>query len=153
MKKITPLHDIRDDSNFALLTRQIRDGCKYQIERQLDASGIQISFSQYLVVKILDKYGPQRPGHLARYLDHNAGAMTRLIDQLEQGGYVRRVPHGQDRRALTIELTEAGSSLWRTMSHFSEQMQDRALRDLTLPERERLLDLLRRVRDALEQTP
>lgn len=152
MKK-TALHGVRDDGNFALLVRQIRDGCQHQIERQLEADGIRISFSQYLVVKILDKYGPQRPGDLARYLDHNAGAMTRLIDQLEAEGYVRREPHGQDRRALTIELMPAGKRLWRTISGYSERMQKLALRGLSAADRARLLELLTHVRDALEDVP
>jgi len=114
MQKTPPLCGIRDDSSFPMLIRQIRDGLLYQIERQLVDSGLAINYSQHLVVKIIAKNGPQMPGDLARYLDHNAGAMTRLLDQLEDKGYVRRKPHAQDRRALTIELTPAGNELWRT---------------------------------------
>ncbi len=79
--------------------------------------------------------------------------MTRLIDQLEAEGYVRREPHGQDRRALTIELMPAGKRLWRTISGYSERMQKLALRGLSAADRARLLELLTHVRDALEDIP
>ena len=87
------------------------------------------------------------------YLDHNAGAMTRLLDQLEDKGYVRRKPHAQDRRALTIELTPAGNELWRKMSQFIEHAQELALHDLKSTDRAKLFDLLKRVRDTLDKTP
>ena len=153
MQKTPPLCGIRDDSSFPMLIRQIRDGLLYQIERQLVDSGLAINYSQHLVVKIIAKNGPQMPGDLARYLDHNAGAMTRLLDQLEDKGYVRRKPHAQDRRALTIELTPAGNELWRKMSQFIEHAQELALRDLKSTDRAKLFDLLKRVRDTLDETP
>lgn len=153
MKKALPLCDLRDDSSFPMLIRQIRDGLLREIEHQLVASGIAINYSQHLLVKIIAKHGPQMPGDLARFLDHNAGAMTRLIDQLEDKGYVRRKPHAQDRRALTIELTPAGDELWRRMSQFIERAQDLALRDLNAADRTRLFDLLKSVRDTLDETP
>lgn len=153
MQKTLSLCDMRDDSSLPMLIRQIRDGLLRQIERQIEANHIGINYSQYLVVKILAKHGPQMPGDLARFLDHNAGAMTRLIDRLEDKGYVRRKPHAEDRRALTIELTAGGEELWRAISKYIERAQELALRDLKPAEREKLYELLRRVRDSLDNTP
>lgn len=141
--------DIRDDTSLAMLIRQVRDGLLRQIGNQLDANGIGINYSQYLVVKVLAKRGPQMPVDLARYLDHNAGAMTRLIDHLEKKGYVQRKPHEVDRRALTIQLTAAGQALWQTISDYVERAQKLAMRDLDAKDRAKLLALLQRVRDAL----
>jgi DNA-binding MarR family transcriptional regulator len=153
MQKTPSLCGIRDDSSFPMLIRQIRDGLLHEVERRLVDSGVAINYSQHLVVKIIAKNGPQMPGDLARYLDHNAGAMTRLLDQLEDKGYVQRKPHAQDRRALTIELTPAGDELWRRMSEFIEHAQEVALRDLKAADRTKLFDLLKRVRDTLDETP
>lgn len=144
---------MRDDSSFPMLIRQIRDGLLREVERQLEASGIAINYSQHLVVKVLAKNGPQTPGDLAKYLDHNAGAMTRLIDRLEEMGYVRRKPHAQDRRALTIELTDAGQELWRKMSQFLEHAQELALHEFNAAERANVFELLIRVRDTLDAIP
>lgn len=144
---------MRDDASLPMLIRQIRDGLLHQIERQIESHDIGINYSQYLVVKVLARNGPQMPGDLARFLDHNAGAMTRLIDRLEDKGFVQRKPHAEDRRALTIELTEAGQELWRAISKYIERAQELALRDLKAADRAALFELLRRVRDSLDNTP
>ena len=153
MNKIPCLADIRDDANFALLVRQIREGLMQQLEREMTAIGVELNYSQYLVLKLLAKFGPQTPGDLSRWLDHNAGAMTRLLDRLEDKGYLRRLPHAADRRALRIELTEAGQAMWQTIHQCSERLQATALRDLEETERKQLFELLKRVRDTLEKTP
>jgi DNA-binding MarR family transcriptional regulator len=145
--------EMRDDANLALLIRQVREGLLRQLERDLAAIGIELNYSQYLVLKIIAKYGAQMPGDLARSMDHNAGAMTRLLDRLEDKGYVRRQPHAEDRRALSIELTQAGQALWHTISECSERTQNVALQNLQTHERATLLDLLKRVRDTLEKSP
>jgi len=153
MEKIPCLADIRDDANFALLIRQVREGLMQQLERELGAIGVELNYSQYLVLKLLSKYGPQTPGDLARWIDQNAGAMTRLLDRLEDKGYLRRQPHAEDRRALRIDLTEAGQAIWLTIHQCSERLQATALRDLEEHDRSRLFELLKRVRDTLEKVP
>ena len=153
MQKPLSLCDMRDDASLPMLIRQIRDGLLRQIERHIETNDIGINYSQYLVVKILAKNGPQMPGDLARFLDHNAGAMTRLIDRLEDRGYVQRKPHAEDRRALTIELTATGQQLWQAISRYIEHAQELALRDLNAADRTRLFELLRRVRDTLDGSP
>jgi len=144
------LRDMRDDTNLGLLLRQIRDGLLSRIQKRLVSNGIAINYSQFLVVKILAQTGPQMPGELARRLDHNAGAMTRLIDRLVDDGYAQRKPHAVDRRAQMIELTTKGQSLWRTISHYIEQAQGLALRELKGRDSAKLFTLLRTVRDTLD---
>lgn len=141
---------MRDDASLGFLLRKIRDGLLARTQGQLAANGITINFSQFLVIKLLAKNGPQMPGELARCLDHNAGAMTRLIDRLVGYGYVRRKPHPLDRRAQTVELTAKGQKLWNTINRHIEESQALALRGLSAKQRTVLFDLLRTVRDALD---
>ncbi|MBS0583597.1 MAG: MarR family transcriptional regulator [Proteobacteria bacterium] len=153
MQKHLSLEGLRDDSSLAFLIWRIRENLLRLIERDIEADGNEINYSKYRVVKILATCGPQMPGELARFLQHNAGAMSRLLDQLEAKGYVQRKPHEQDRRALTIELTAAGQDQWRTMKKYMERAQETALRDLNAGDRAKLFDLLKRVRDTLDATP
>jgi DNA-binding MarR family transcriptional regulator len=153
MQKLPGTPDLRDDINFALLIKQVREGLMQQLEHELTAIGVELNYSQTLVLKLLAKYGPQMPGDLARWLDHNAGAMTRLIDRLESKGYLSRQPHAEDRRALRIELTEAGQAIWQTINQCAERVQATALRNLDETERRKLFELLKHVRDTLEKTP
>ena len=45
---------------------------------------------------------------LARVLGHDKGAMTRMIDQMEQNGWVSRQRDAADRRVVRLTLTDAG---------------------------------------------
>lgn len=46
---------------------------------------------------------------LARHLAHDKGAMTRMIDSLEEKGLVERTRDTDDRRVVRLSLTPAGS--------------------------------------------
>jgi DNA-binding MarR family transcriptional regulator len=121
------------------------------IESDLAAQGADLKFTQFHVLKRLAMMGPMSASELARAVDLDGGAMTRQLDQLETKGYLRRQPHAQDRRALRIELTEAGEALWRHLHESNVATLERAQRSLSAEERERLHDYLERVLTALRE--
>jgi DNA-binding MarR family transcriptional regulator len=122
------------------------------LQRELAAQGVELPYTQFLAMKRLATLGPMSASELARSLDHDAGAMTRLLDQLEGRGYVRRLPHEQDRRTLRIELTAAGEAQWSEIAEANQRLLDRAQRDLDPRERTQLLDYLGRVLGALRSS-
>ncbi len=135
--------------NICLLVRQLRDGLAHRLEEDLAANGYPINLSQFLVLRKLDVLGPMSAIDLARTIDHNPGAMTRLLDRLEKMGYLRRAPHVGDRRTLRIELTDAGLDLSHELRACGERMAEHALRTLSQEERDQFVALLERVRAAL----
>ena len=135
--------------NICLLVRQLRDGLAHRLEQDLAASGYPINLSQFLVLRKLDVLGPMSAIDLARTIDHNPGAMTRLLDRLEEMGYLRRTPHADDRRTLRIELTDAGHALSQELRACGERMAEHALRTLSPEERDQFVALLERVHAAL----
>jgi len=50
------------------------------------------------------------PAELARWLQVDAGAMTRLLDRLEKKGLCKRVRCTDDRRVVRVELTPEGEA-------------------------------------------
>ena len=54
-------------------------------------------------LEVLLASGPATAGHLADVTGLSTGAVTRMIDRLEQAGYVRRVPDPVDRRRVIVE--------------------------------------------------
>src|SRR6187399_1172598 len=52
---------------------------------------------------LLDSGNTATAGKLAELLGMTTGAVTRVVDRLEQAGYVRRVPDPTDRRRVIIE--------------------------------------------------
>ncbi|MGH8279604.1 MAG: MarR family winged helix-turn-helix transcriptional regulator [Gammaproteobacteria bacterium] len=77
------------------------------LEQALQDSGLDLNFTQYLALKHLGEQDSMTPGELARMLDYDPGSLTRLLDKLQQAGYLQRAPHPSDRRSLRLELTAA----------------------------------------------
>lgn len=115
------------------------------MEAELTAKGLDLRFTQYLILKRLGLLGPMSATELARAVELDGGAMTRQLDQLERKGYLRRRPHEQDRRALRIELTTEGTALLKDMASCNERVLEAAQRTLSETERQQLHDYLSRV--------
>ena len=73
---------------------------------------------------------PVCPHEIGERLSITRGAVSQLLDSLEEQGLVRRVPHAEDRRMLVVELTER-----------ARQLLDGLLPDYLAAER-RVLDVL-----------
>jgi len=67
--------------------------------------------SQYEVLSLLDIEESQRLTMLSERLLCARSTITRIIDQLEQAGLVRRITDADDRRAQRVMLTPAGAAL------------------------------------------
>lgn len=85
------------------------------------------------------------PTQLAEAALITTGGMTSRLDRLEESGLVTRRSDPADRRALVIELTEAGRRIVDAVLEASLARQRRLLEPLGAQERETLADLLRRL--------
>lgn len=63
-----------------------------------------LSDSDVEALEALVDSGAATAGRLAELMGLTTGAVTRLIDRLEQSGYVRRVPDPADRRRVIVEV-------------------------------------------------
>jgi DNA-binding MarR family transcriptional regulator len=63
-----------------------------------------LSESDIAAIEWLVDLGPATAGRLAELMGLTTGAVTRMIDRLEQAGYVRRRPDPADRRRVIIEV-------------------------------------------------
>jgi DNA-binding MarR family transcriptional regulator len=136
--------------SLGMLLTMVRAEMVRAIETELASKGLDLSFTQYLILKKSQQLGAMSATELARAVELDGGAMTRQLDQLERKGYLRRSPHEQDRRALRIELTEAGHTVWQnTASVCSQRVMNAAQRSLDDTEQTQLHDYLERVLHAL----
>jgi DNA-binding MarR family transcriptional regulator len=55
-------------------------------------------------------FSPRSLGEVAELIGISRQAATKAADSLERRGYVDRVAHDEDRRRVTLELTEAGEA-------------------------------------------
>jgi len=148
MKTPSPSSRERPPSNLPMLLREIRAAFWTQMESELRAAGHDLNFSQFITLKHLAE-GTASVTDLAGIAQLNPGAMTRLLDKLEQRGIVARVADPTDRRALRIHLTEAGIATWNEINHCGQRVRERATRGMDDADRDTLTRLLTQVRDNL----
>ena len=141
-----PLGD--EAASFGILLRQVRDLSRTALEAELAEAGHDLTFSQYITLKKLGM-GCASPGELARASDLNPGAMTRVLDQLEAKGLLRRVADPDDRRALRIELDASAEALMPSIRSCGQRVLSRARHGLNDAERAEFQRMLEHVRDNL----
>ena len=81
-------------------------------KRSLDHHGISWRDWQVLTNLMLGGETPRSPGDLASTLMVTTGAMTNVLDRLEEAGLTRRVRNPADRRGVIVEATDDGVALW-----------------------------------------
>src|SRR5579872_5983920 len=68
----------------------------------------ELSFSQWTTLVALHDGRITTAGDLAHNICHDAGSLTRLIDQMVKRGLVTRSRSDSDRRVVTLALTQRG---------------------------------------------
>ncbi len=76
------------------------------LDAELERFGL--SGMQFAVLKHLAEGAAETAADLCRYLHYDTGAMTRILDRLEQKGLVRRERCREDRRVVFLRLTAGG---------------------------------------------
>ncbi len=71
---------------------------------------LDLTFPRYEALMLLSftRAGALPLGKIGERLQVHRTSVTNIIDKLEAGGHVRRVPHEDDRRATLAEITDAG---------------------------------------------
>jgi DNA-binding MarR family transcriptional regulator len=97
-----------------------------------DRVGLRLTDMQ--CINVLELMGPSTPGELARSTGLTTGGVTVMLDRLEKGGYVKRVPNPRDRRSVLVRLNP---TKLKKMQAFYGEINERmvALLDET-PDRE-----------------
>ena len=83
------------------------------VDAELEQFGINWPRFETLVILHYSKGSTLSLGKLSERLMVHPTSVTNTIDKLEAGGYVRRVPHSKDRRAIIAQLTDEGRELMR----------------------------------------
>lgn len=112
-------------------------------KHHLQQCGLGITPAQSRLLRTLAHYGsPPRMADLAERLEVVPRAVTSLVDALEAGGRVRRVPDPTNRRVIRIELTDAGREALRELHGARRSAAEEILAPLTDEQREVLGGLL-----------
>ena len=134
--------------SFGYLLRRAHRGSAQLAESTF--VGEELSFPQWVSLVLLRDGIADTAGGLARCLGHDAGAMTRLLDQIEDRGLMCRERSKADRRVVHLALTAEGRvAIARLMPKIDGLWED-LLEDFSVEEIAVFKSLLRRLVDRLD---
>ena len=105
----------------------------------------ELTFSQWTTLVALHDGRVQTAGDLAQNICHDAGSLTRLIDQMVERGFVSRNRSETDRREVTVTLTPRGTSLVEALAPKVMHLWNGLLSGFSHQEVDTLIDLLTRL--------
>lgn len=135
-------------------------GLLFTFERfqAIGAHRMGLNETDFRALEILTRFGKMPAGELAQHLDLTSGAVTGVIDRLEQAGYAAREQDRSDRRRVVVAVTSGAGergdpifsdvrkSIGKMMAGYSEEeralLQDAATK---------LAEVLNRHAEALKQ--
>ena len=104
-----------------------------------------ITFQHWVVLMHLRDEVAMTTATLCAELRHDSGAMTRLIDQLEERGFVGRRRQSADRRIVDLELTPAGLKMAESLIPLAVDTLNGSLSAFTKAEVQQMQGLLRKI--------
>lgn len=107
-----------------------------------------LTFSQWTVLMALREWGQSTAADVARNICHDAGSLTRILDELEERGLITRARSETDRRVVALTLTAKGLSTVETLLPRVVEFWNGLLGDFSHMEIKSLVKLLTRLVEA-----
>jgi len=109
------------------------------------------SFTQWMVIATLGRYERLTATALSEKTCHDMGALTRMVDDLEEEGLVRRERTERDRRVVEIALTPQGRRYLQTGKRLVVELLNSLVAPFSRQELETLIALLQRLMACLQE--
>lgn len=132
---------------FGLLLHDAARTYRRRFEEATASHGL--SATQWRLLGLLLREGPMQQGQLADRLDVEPISVSRLIDRMERGGWVRRAADPNDRRARLVIPSDHARDTYALVKSAAEALSETVLADFTDAERQ----VIHRLLTSLADTP
>src|SRR5918995_3251407 len=141
------MQDPAPDRNFGFLVHDVARLLRVAYDRRTREIGL--TRSQWWVLNHLYFHQGITQSELAEVLDIEKPTLGRLLDRLEDKGWLERRADPSDPRAQRVYFTGNVQGLMRALRVLAAELRAKALDGLDADEREQLLNALRVVKDNL----
>ena len=141
------LPDDAEERHFGWLTADVARLMRTVFDRRVKALGL--TRPQWLALVRLNRRPGASQSELADMMEIEKAPAGKIVDRMEEKGWVERRPDPLDRRINRIHLTDRGERIFAAIQPISMSTVDDALDDLSAMERVRLTTLLSRVKTRL----
>ena len=135
--------------NFGFILNDVARLLRTTFDRRVKSLGL--TRSQWWVLNHLFRNDGATQSELAETLEVEKATLGRLLDRLEQKGWVRREGDANDRRAKRVFLTEEVEPALKAMRAAASEVRRDALTGLSADEQERFVDMLLAIKSNLSR--
>jgi DNA-binding MarR family transcriptional regulator len=86
-----------------------------------------VTGTQFGVLKSVAEGSAGTAADLCRVLHYDTGSMTRMVDRLEEKGFIRRERSKEDRRVVSLRLTSTGRALLPRLRDIAQAVVERMM--------------------------
>jgi len=133
------------EKRFGFLVSDIARLFGTQFDR-LARQGLELSRAQCRAALYLSSFGEMNQSQLAELLEVTPMTVARMLDRMQEAGWVARVQAPHDRRAFHVRATPKAERALADALRLGDRVAETALAGLDAAEREALIAMLRRVR-------
>lgn len=113
----------------------------------------ELTFTQWIVLMHLCHGGGDTCADIATNMNHDAGAVTRIVDQMEKRGVLTRARSTKDRRVVHLKMTPKGRAMGKSLTPRVMNFWNHILTEFTEAEASMLIGLLSRLNARLDAAP
>lgn len=107
------------------------------------ATGYGLSAAQWRLLVRLVKAEGMPQARLAAFLEIEPISVSRLLDRMEEGGWIERRPDPMDRRVRTVFATQKSRRAFAEVKSVASEIYEEALTGISTADRRILVDSLR----------
>jgi DNA-binding MarR family transcriptional regulator len=144
------LESLEAGKSFGFLIKRCGIVMTQMAERRFQSEPV--SFTQWMVLMWLLQRPHASPSELSAHLGHDMGALTRVADELERDGMVRRERSERDRRAVELAITPDGRRQALAGKRLMVELLNEIVAPYTNAEVDTLVSLLQRLLSRLQET-
>ncbi|MFN0041293.1 MAG: MarR family winged helix-turn-helix transcriptional regulator [Burkholderiales bacterium] len=135
--------------NFGFILNDVARLLRTAFDRRVRALGL--TRSQWWVLNHLFRNDGITQSELADVLEVQKPTLGRLLDRMEQKGWIRREGHSGDRRAKRVFLTEEVEPAIKTMRAAAATLRKEALDTVPAGQQEQFVDVLLAIKNNLSR--
>ena len=125
---------------------------RYEMNRALRPLGINLSMRLVLVQLQRNPDGLMQ-ADLARSLGIEGPTLVRLLDKLEQKGWIARIASADDRRRKYAVLTPEAADQIRIIEQLSDELREKMMAGLSIEQLDQCAQVMTRIRNNLQPGP
>ena len=143
------MRDRADPDSLGFLLGDLSRMLRAELDRRASEAGVGLTPGEARTLMHAARAGPVRQNVLAEGMGVEAMTLSGYLDRLEAAGLIERRPDPGDRRAKIVKLADAAWPVIDRIAPVAAAIRAEASRGISASDRDKLLRLLRHIRDNL----